>query len=251
MPNLGSPGRGPTTIIQDPWSDLATQALAAVVQQGISNSFQKDYTTQAQNEGLAVDPEAKAAAWYKKPFTGATTDKAQIQQLRGEKAQTKRAVLSENAAGQRQAESLAAAKGNTEAQIAATREEGTKNRAHDVDVAKLRQLFQSAENTADRTARTASDEAQRTMAYELSDRQIAAQERELGRKLTSQERLQVTDSIIDNISQIYQKDNPAVRGIMDQNNSKMGLPPTQTPDATVDNLIQALEKRGFKLIPPQ
>jgi hypothetical protein len=53
---------------------------------GVDNATSKDYTGQAQNEGLAVDPKAQQATFLKKLLEGTTTDQKQLGQLRNEKS---------------------------------------------------------------------------------------------------------------------------------------------------------------------
>ena len=256
MPNMGSPGRGPTTVINDPWQELAAQALASVVQQGINNSFQKDHTVTAQNEGLAIDPEAKAAAWYKKPFTGATTDKSQLQQLRGEKQQSKRALLAENSASQRHYESMANSKELSAAQIAATKEEGAAGRTHQRDIQGLSQLFQSTENEAGRTAARAESEAGRTAAMERLDKEIVAQEASIGRKLSAEERMTVTRAFLDNVGRMSIQDKSGANmrvNLLNEANAKTGgpqLPAPTTNSQDIDAYAKELERLGFRVLPP-
>lgn len=258
MANLGSPGRGPTTVIDDPWQQLAVQALGAAITKGIGNSFEKDYTTQAQNEGLAVDPTAKAAAWYKKPFTGATTDESQLQNLRGERAQTARQTAAEAAATSRQQEMLNA-----------TREEGKATRAHQIDVRRLDQMFQGGENAADRANRTDLQNAEllfrglegsasRTNAVDINNAdnaaamerlnaQIKAEEASLGRKLTSEEQQMVVKSFIDTAGKMT-LGAPAETARTQLLNP--GAPPVDS-GAAIDALALKLKSMGYQITPIQ
>ena len=236
MPNLGAPGRGPTTVIDDPWQQLAVQALSAALTKGISNSFEQDYTQQAQNEGLPIDPTAKAAAWYKKPFTGARTDEEQLNRLRGEAAATSRTVLSDKAATKRHDES-----------IKATREEGAATRANQVDMRKIDQLFASTEGQANRTNQVAMNEADNTAAIERLNLQIVAEERALGRKLTSAEQQVVVQSFIDQAGKMTAA---APAENMKQQLLNPGSPPID-PNTQIDALAQKLQSMGYQIVPMQ
>lgn len=100
-PNF-NPGGGPTTVKgPNPFEQVAIQALSTIIAQGIGNTFQQDYTKQAQAEGLAVDPEAKQAGFIRKFLGGATTDKTQLGELRGQKRQADMASAAEAAANKR------------------------------------------------------------------------------------------------------------------------------------------------------
>lgn len=168
MPNLGSPGRGPTTVVEDPWSQLAMQVLGAVVQKGIGNAFEQDYTSQAQREGLPVDPAAKDNPWYKRILTGARTDEGQLNQLRGEFEQGKRAKTAEKGQTIRHGETLAK-----------TTSEGALNREQTADLFKLKEYNDSLAAdvlTKERMANNAADNLAR-----ITDRNLqtqAAQSRE-------------------------------------------------------------------------
>lgn len=87
MPNMNAPSGGGTRVVgPSAWEQLAMQVAAGVLTQGVGNAMSKDYTQQAQAEGLAVDPKAEQATFLKKLLQGPTTDQKQLSQLRGEKA---------------------------------------------------------------------------------------------------------------------------------------------------------------------
>lgn len=245
MPNLGAPGRGPTTVIEDPWTQLAQQVLTAAVQQGISNSFEKDYTKQAQNEGLAVDPAAKAAKWYQKPFTGATTDKSQLKELRSEQGQLTRSAMAEQGATGRAAMSE---KGQEKRQVSGQQFQGGENQQSRnlQEVLQNRELgFRSAEGGADRTARSADAAMQNTAAMERLDKEIAAQEAQLGRRLSSDEKQVVMREFIDQMGKITMNATSPASAIMA---NQLGMP---APDASkqIDALAAELAKLGYSVAP--
>jgi hypothetical protein len=236
MPNLGSPGRGPTTVIDDPWQQLAMQVLGAVVQKGVGNAFEQDYTKQAQNEGLAIDPTAKAAAWYKKPFTGARTDEEQLAKLRGEKQATNRS----NAA-------LATSRQEGKADRAARASEGKANRENATGIAQMDNLTRGNIASAQLTAGAAGDEANRTAAMERLNMTIAAEERALGRKLTSEENQAVIRSFIDQAGKITAN---APQQTLVQQAINPGSAPVD-PNAQIDALAQKLQSMGYQIVPIQ
>jgi len=234
MPNLSSPGRGPTTVIEDPWRQLAIQVLGSVVQKGISNAFEQDFTTQAQREGLPVDPTAKNNSVLKRIFTGARTDEEQLNRLRGEAAQTTRTKLSESGANKR-----------SDAQITAGREEGIANRGFQRDENLRRSVDESNRLLATLTNNTAINEADNTARLELVDRQIAAEERALGRKLTGEEQQVVIRSFIDQAGKMTAA---APAEGLKQQILNPGAPPFDV-NTNIDALAQKLQSMGFQLTP--
>lgn len=87
MPNMNAPsGGGTRTVGPNAWEQLAMQVAAGMLTKGVDNAMSKDYTKQAQQEGLAVDPKAEQASFLKKILQGPTTDQKQLGQLRGEKS---------------------------------------------------------------------------------------------------------------------------------------------------------------------
>lgn len=234
MPNLGSPGRGPTTVIDDPWQQLAMQVLGQVVSKGVNNAFEQDYTKQAQNEGLAIDPTAEATKWYKKPFTGARTDEGQLGKLRGEHEATGRSNATLAQSGKE-------AKLGRQTQVA----EGQANRQNQLDLQGKAQIFQGAEGAATRANQFAINESDNTAAKVRLDQTVAAQERELGRKLTSEENQSVINAFITQAGKMTAAaPQEALRaGMLGQ--------PAPDPNAQIDALAQKLQSMGYKIVPMQ
>lgn len=123
MPNLNTPS-SPGVHMKGPnaWEQLATAVAQNLLSQGVQNATSRDYTTQAQQEGLAVDPQAKQASFLQKLLQGPTTGKEQFGQLRQEQSAQNIASTREQGETKRTRESIAANKENTLAQIGAQKE---------------------------------------------------------------------------------------------------------------------------------
>lgn len=117
MPNMSTPSGGGHYQVDNPWQQLAIQALAQVVSKGVGNAMSPEFTSQAQHEGLPVDPAATDAPWWKKALTGPTTSREDIERLRTNQNTQNIAVQGEKGATKR-----------SEEQIAATKSEGAATR---------------------------------------------------------------------------------------------------------------------------
>lgn len=256
MPSLNTPSGGGHYEVRNPWEDLAMQVLAGAVTQGVGNLMSRDYTQQAQQEGLPIDATAEAAPWWKKALMGPTTDSKQFGQLRGEQAQTQRAALSESSADKRSA-----------AQLAATREEGEATRrnqrelqgaAHVAEAARQfagfgherglqneRLNFGTASQQAGFAHDLAMQEARNTAAMQELDKRIAAEEAQLGRRLTANEKEAVMQAVIGQVGRITTSANPAGDQMMNQMFQEQGLPPVPTTDMKIDTLMEQLRRLGY------
>ena len=238
MPNLATPSGGGHYVKPNPWQDLAIAALSSVVQNGVKNELSPDYTEQAQNEGLAVDPEAKKAGFIQKFLQGPTTDQSQLSQLRGQRAQM-------GLEGARQ-------QGETKRQQSSqdfTSGENTKSRGQQ-ELLQGRQLSsEEARTKAELAARSSEGSARDTAAMERAQAEITAQEQMLGRKLSAEERNTVLRAAIDNVGNMVTKQNP-MAPMINQTLQAKGMAPLPTTDQQIQMFFDALQKRGFNITPP-
>lgn len=191
MPGMNPPSSGGRYQQRNVWQDLAAQALGAVIAKGIDNSMSRDYTSQAQAEGLPVQGEPEP--WWKKVVMGPRTDEKQLGAMRGESSATTRQVLSDKAAGKR---GDAVQKGETERTNLNNKGAGER---------------QSAALTAAATEGGLDRENQRTLQFMRSsaesnmlDKRIAAEEAMLGRKLTTEERVSMMQHVLRNAGSFVQ-----------------------------------------------
>lgn len=242
MPNLGTPGHAGTTVLpQDPWKELAMQVLGQTVSKGLTNEFSPDYTKQAQNEGLAIDPSAQAPGVLQRFFAGPTTSQDQLDKLRGEQGATNRAALSEKGATKR-----------SDLELASRAEEGRLNRGSAATLQQSAQNFQTGENAASRTNQMALAGQEQGAAKDRLQTELAAQEDMLGRKLTSEETQHVIASFIDQAGKMTAAaSSPAMQIMSSMKDPKTGQPIMPTPDANaqIDALAKKLQSMGYKIVP--
>lgn len=82
MPNMNAPSHGGHTIVEDPWAKILQMVVANVATTAATNAMSKDYSDQAQTEGLVPNggPAGDTpdnAPWYKKMLSGPTMNERQ------------------------------------------------------------------------------------------------------------------------------------------------------------------------------
>ena len=240
MPNMSTPSGGGHYVKPDPWKDLALAALSSVVQSGIKNEFSPDYTEQAQAEGLAVDPEAKKAGFIQKFLQGPTTSESQLGQLRGQSSQQQLEGTRQYGESSRQRSGQKFTGGENEK----NRGQQEKLQGRELSSAEART---QAEIASRREGQTASD----TAAMDRLNLEIAARERELGRKLTADEKNTVTRAFIDNVGNIVTKGNNPMAPMINETLTSKGMAPLPTTDQQIQQLADQLKKLGFSVVPTQ
>jgi hypothetical protein len=93
MPNMNAPSRGGKTIVEDPWAKIGQMVLADVAKSMVGNVMTKDYSDQAQTEGIVPNGGEAGdtpdnAPWYKKMITGPTMNERQYSAAQDRMAQS-------------------------------------------------------------------------------------------------------------------------------------------------------------------
>lgn len=195
LPNMSTPSMHSRQVVQDPWQQLAIGILSAAAQKGVGNAMSNDYTSQAQNEGLPVDPAATDKPWYSRMLSGPTTGEGQLEALRGNKSRGDISAASDKAAGTRQDQKITA---DTTTAIA----DRTQRSADSIRDINARNAGQATSDARNHDYRMQEQGAQNSAVMERTMAEIQANEKALGRKLTSEEKQTVLKSVIDNVGKM-------------------------------------------------
>lgn len=245
LPNMNTPTARNDYLVEDPWQKLAMQALGAVVTSGVGNVLEKDFTQIAQNEGLPIDAGAEAAPWYKKIFTGATTDQEQLGQLRQQQGTMNVAAMTQNREDARAKEGRTFTAGENERDRTFRASEGQAGRQHATDMLGRELDFRALEGEAERGNRMNIAQLGAETDLEQANRNIAGA---FGR-----EQLQRQTAL--DVAGMRTTDNDKVLEAINNASTKFfimsgRMPTPQEQQAITDQIIASAERLGYKMGQP-